>query len=392
MEITHRGERGGGGGQRVVEDGHWRYCSRHVEIATAGAHSCSATWSCSNRIGDGADAVAIRTGAYPAAGDGDVLRPAGLGGAHRIGSHHDLAGGQWVARVARDLCRRHGGWLEARGTGGARQGWADLPPALAHGAGSQHAFHDGALPVAPSAVAIKGDGIHTPIGKQPYETPRALGTGEIPRVIDDYRRAAANARQVGFDGVEVHAANGYLIDQFLQSKTNRRTDAYGGSVVNRCRFLRDVVEAVCSVWPPIAWAFASRRTARSTTWAPPTSASSSRLPRGGADPFGLAYLHVVDGLAFGFHELGSPMSAWRSSAGVSRTVDGQLRLLRQSAEEAITAGRADLIAFGRPFISNPDLVERFAHGWPLAGAGRNGRVVCAAGARGYTDFPTDPAG
>jgi N-ethylmaleimide reductase len=93
-------------------------------------------------------------------------------------------------------------------------------------------------------VAIAGDGIHTPVGKQPYEVPRPLDTGEIPGVVAAYRRAAARARSAGFDGVEIHAANGYLIDQFLQSKTNLRSDRYGGGVERRCRFLAEVVEAV----------------------------------------------------------------------------------------------------------------------------------------------------
>ena len=100
-----------------------------------------------------------------------------------------------------------------------------------------------------SAVKIEGDGIHTPEGKKPYEVPRALESWEIPGVVADYGTAAARAREAGFDGVEIHAANGYLIDQFLQSKTNHRTDEYGGSIEKRCRLLKDVVEAVTAEWP-----------------------------------------------------------------------------------------------------------------------------------------------
>ena len=98
------------------------------------------------------------------------------------------------------------------------------------------------LPVAPSAIAIKGDGIHTPIGKMPYEVPRALETDEIPGIVEDYRKAAEGAKRAGFDGVEIHGANGYLIDQFLQSKTNQRGDRYGGSKENRFQFLKEVIE------------------------------------------------------------------------------------------------------------------------------------------------------
>ncbi|MEM7316171.1 MAG: alkene reductase, partial [Planctomycetota bacterium] len=118
------------------------------------------------------------------------------------------------------------------------------------GRASHSDFHDGELPVAPSAIAISGDRIHTPDGqKKPYEVPRALQTDEIPNIVKDYRRAAEGALAAGFDGVEIHAANGYLIDQFLQSKTNHRTDTYGGSVDNRYRFLGEVVDAVRGVFP-----------------------------------------------------------------------------------------------------------------------------------------------
>jgi N-ethylmaleimide reductase len=117
------------------------------------------------------------------------------------------------------------------------------------GRASHSSFHNGKLAVAPSAVPINEPYIHTPTGKHPHEVPRALETSEIPRVVDDYRRAAQRAKAAGFDGVEIHAANGYLIDAFLQSKTNHRTDSCGGSVENRYRFLKEVALAVTSVWP-----------------------------------------------------------------------------------------------------------------------------------------------
>src|SRR5271163_3260621 len=116
------------------------------------------------------------------------------------------------------------------------------------GRASHSSFHGGKPAVAPSAIKISEGETHTPIGKQPFEVPRSLETTEIPRVVEDYRRAAERAKEAGFDGVELHGANGYLIDQFLQSKTNRRTDGYGGSALNRYRFLKEVIEAVTSVW------------------------------------------------------------------------------------------------------------------------------------------------
>ena len=118
------------------------------------------------------------------------------------------------------------------------------------GRASHSDFHDGDLPVAPSPIAISGDGIHTPDGeKKQYEIPRALETVEIQKIVVDYRQAAERALAAGFDGVEIHSANGYLLDQFLQSKTNHRTDVYGGSIENRYRFLGEVVDAVTSVFP-----------------------------------------------------------------------------------------------------------------------------------------------
>ena len=155
------------------------------------------------------------------------------------------------------------GWNESPGiyTDEMVNGWKQVTNAV-HEAGSviflqlwhtgrasHSSFHGGKPAVAPSAIKLNGDHLHTPSGKQPYETPRALETSEIPRVVEDYRRAAERAKAAGFDGVEVHAANGYLIDTFLQSKTNHRTDRYGGSIENRYRFLQEVVEGVTSVWP-----------------------------------------------------------------------------------------------------------------------------------------------
>ncbi len=117
------------------------------------------------------------------------------------------------------------------------------------GRASHSSFHGGKPAVSASAIKINGDYLHTPIGKQPYETPRALETAEVAAVVQDYRRAAGRAKSAGFDGVEIHAANGYLIDQFLQSKTNQRTDRYGSSRENRFRFLKEIVEAIVTVWP-----------------------------------------------------------------------------------------------------------------------------------------------
>ncbi len=255
------------------------------------------------------------------------------------------------------------------------------------GRASHSSFHGGRPAVAPSAIKIDAEYIHTPIGKQPHEVPRAFETAEIPGVVEDYRHAAQRAREAGFDGVEIHGANGYLIDTFLQSRTNHRTDSYGGSVENRLRFLREVVEAVASVWP------AGRVGVRlspngvyndmgSPDYREQFTAAASLLDR-----YGLAYLHVMDGLAFGFHGLGQPMTLSEFREVFHGPLMGNCGYTQESARQAIAEGHADLIAFGRPFISNPDLVERFRNGWPLAEPAPMS-VWSAPGERGYTDFPT----
>jgi len=176
------------------------------------------------------------------------------------------------------------------------------------GRASHSSFHDhGELPVAPSAIKIEGDYIHTPLGNQQHETPRALETDEIPAIVEDYRPAAARAESAGFDGVEIHAANGYLIDQFLQSKTNQRTDRYGGTLENRYRFLDEVVRAVLSVLPPGRVGVRLAPNGNFNDMGSPDFRETFPYVAKCLNQYELAYLHVVDGLEFGFHELGPPM-------------------------------------------------------------------------------------
>ncbi|MGH7135073.1 MAG: alkene reductase, partial [Pirellulales bacterium] len=176
------------------------------------------------------------------------------------------------------------------------------------GRASHSSFHGGNPAVAPSAIKINEDYIHTPMGKQPHEVPRALETAEIPRVVNDYRRAAERAKAAGFDGAEIHAANGYLIDTFLQSKTNHRTDQYGGSIENRYRFLKEVVEAVTSAWPAHRVGVHLSPNGSFNDMGSPDYREQFSFVAQQLDQFGLTYLHVVDGLAFGFHNLGEPMT------------------------------------------------------------------------------------
>jgi 2,4-dienoyl-CoA reductase-like NADH-dependent reductase (Old Yellow Enzyme family) len=255
------------------------------------------------------------------------------------------------------------------------------------GRASHSTFHDGKPAVAPSAIKINEQYIHTPTGKQPHEVPRGLETSEIPRVVDDYRRAALRAKEAGFDGVELHAANGYLIDEFLQSKTNQRTDEYGGSIESRYRFLNEVVEAVTSVWPAHRVGVHLSPNGAYNDMGSPGYREQFTFVASELDRFGLAYLHVVDGLAFGFHNLGEPMTLTEFRKVFRGPLMGNCGYTKETAEKAIAEGQADLISFGRPFISNPDLVERFRNDWPLADAAPMSDWQSPTGAKGYTDFP-----
>jgi N-ethylmaleimide reductase len=255
------------------------------------------------------------------------------------------------------------------------------------GRASHSSFHGGKPAVAPSAIKINEPEIHTPTGKQPHEVPRALETAEVPRVVADYRRAALRAKQAGFDGVELHAANGYLIDAFLQSKTNHRTDEYGGSALNRYRFLKEVIEAVTSVWPAYRVGVHLSPNGPYNDMGSPDYREQFTFVAGQLDRFGLAYLHIVDGLAFGFHKLGEPMTLAEFRKVFHGPLMGNCGYTKETAEKAIAAGDADLISFGRPFISNPDLVERFRNDWPLAEPAPMSDWSSPTGGKGYTDFP-----
>lgn len=293
------------------------------------------------------------------------------------------------------------GWNESPGiyTDEMTEGWKHVTSAVHEkdrviflqlwhcGRASHSSFHDGKPAVAPSAIKINEPYIHTPTGKQPHEVPRALGTSEIPRIVEEYQRAAERAKEAGFDGVEIHAANGYLIDTFLQSKTNHRTDEYGGSVENRYRFLKEVVEGIKSVWPVHRIGVHLSPNGAFNDMGSPDYREQFTFVARQLNHFGLAYLHVVDGLAFGFHELGEPMTPAEFRKVFHGPLMGNCGYNEETAEAAIAAGYADLISFGRPFISNPDLVERFRNGWPLAEPAPMSDWYSPTGANGYTDFP-----
>jgi N-ethylmaleimide reductase len=272
--------------------------------------------------------------------------------------------------------------LHARGTPVFLQLWHC-------GRASHSSFHESeGLPVAPSAIKINGEYIHTPIGKQPYETPRALETEEIPSIVEDYRRAAERAKTAGFDGVEIHSANGYLIDEFLQSRTNHRTDRYGGTLENRCRFLNEIVRSVLTVWACERVGVHISPNGNFNDMGSPDFRETFLHVAKELNQYSLAYLHVVDGLAFGFHELGQPMTLAEFRTVFQGPLIGNCGYTQGTAEAVLQSRHADLISFGRPFISNPDLVERFANGWPLTPpADPEVWYSFDLGKVGYTDFP-----
>ncbi len=242
----------------------------------------------------------------------------------------------------------------------------------------------GVLPVAPSAVKPEGNA-YTEQGFQPHVAPRALTLEEIPGVIDQYRHATACARRAGFDGVEIHGANGYLIDQFLKDKTNRRTDLYGGPIENRVRFLREVTAAVVESWS------ADRVGIRLSPISPANDIADSNpeplflhvieeLNR-----FGLAYLHVVEGATQGPRHVPGGFDLQklrRAFKGVYMANNGYDL---EMAVQARAQNLADVIAFGRLYIANPDLVERFKTGAPLAEL--DPATLYGGDAHGYTDYP-----
>ncbi|MBW4607772.1 MAG: alkene reductase [Hassallia sp. WJT32-NPBG1] len=243
---------------------------------------------------------------------------------------------------------------------------------------------DRALPVAPSAIAPKGQAM-TYEGMKPFVTPRALETWEIPEIVEQYRKGAENALEAGFDGVEVHAANGYLIDQFLRDGTNQRTDKYGGSIENRARLLVEVTEAVTGVWG------ANRvgvRLSPSGTYN--DMRDSNPLETFGyaaqaLDKFGLAYLHIFEAVEADIRHGGTvvPTSHLKERFQGTLIVNGGYD--KNKGDAVLASGAADLVAFGTLYIANPDLPQRFALNAPLNQP--DPTTFYGGGEKGYTDYP-----
>ncbi|MCD5997304.1 alkene reductase [Pseudomonas sp. CDFA 602] len=245
---------------------------------------------------------------------------------------------------------------------------------------------NGESPVAPSAVQAEGN-TYTADGFVPVSMPRALETDEIPGIIEQYKRAAENARRAGFDGVEVHSANSYLLDQFLRDSTNQRTDQYGGSIENRARLTLEVTQAIVDIWGSDRVGI---RLSPVTPDAGNTPPDSNVMGLHGyliqqLNRFNLAYLHFVEGATATSREVPAGVDMDALSAQFNGPFIGNNNYDLDMAVERRAQGRIDAVAFGRLFISNPDLVARLRHGAELTIAPRESYY--GGGAKGYTDWP-----
>lgn len=250
-----------------------------------------------------------------------------------------------------------------------------------HGGRACHpAFNDGKQPVAPSAIAID-DQVHTPEGKLPHVMPKELSDDEIPAIIQGFKQAAINARAAGFDGVEVHGANGYLLDEFLRDGSNHRSGPYGGSMENRARLLLQVIAAVCDVWPSqqVGVRISPLNSYNSMRDSDPVALTGWLAQR--LNDFNLGYLHVMRGDFFKTQSGDVITPARKHFKGV---LVGNMGYTAEEAAAAISAGKLDAVAFGVPFLANPDLPARFKTGAPLNAPDQ--RTFYTQGAKGYTDY------
>lgn len=253
---------------------------------------------------------------------------------------------------------------------------------------------EGALPIGPSAITPKGQTL-TPQGMQPYVTPRALETDEIGEIVQQFRRGAENALAAGFDGIELHGAFGYLIDQFLQDNANQRSDRYGGSLENRTRFLLEVVEAVTPIWEAKQVGIKLSPSNTYNDMADTNAMETFSFAIAALNAFDLAYVHLMEASEADVRHGGHPIPTQFFRPiykGVLITNGGYTKA---TATAALEEGSADLVSFGNLFIANPDLPERFRRDAPLNqpdpstfyAAPCDDSVENCGFEQGYTDYP-----
>ena len=254
---------------------------------------------------------------------------------------------------------------------------------LWHGGRACHPLlNDGKEPVGPSAIAIK-DEVHTPQGKQPYVVPHELSDDEIPAIIAGFKKAAQNAKAAGFDGVEVHGANGYLLDQFWRDGSNKRSGNYGGPIENRARLLLEVIAAVSEVWDSqqVGVRISPLNSYNSMIDSDPIGISIWLAKR--LNDLDLAYLHVMRGDFFQAQK-GDVLTPIREH--YKGVLVGNMGYSASEAAEAIASGKLDAVTFGTPFLANPDLPARFKASAPLNKPDQ--ATFYTWDEKGYTDYPT----
>jgi N-ethylmaleimide reductase len=253
-----------------------------------------------------------------------------------------------------------------------------------HGGRACHPLlNNGAQPVAPSPLAILNDEVHTPEGKKPYVTPRELKDEELPAIVDGFKKAAENAQAAGFDGVEVHSANGYLLDSFLRDGANKRSGPYGGSIENRARLMLEVLENVTDVFgsESVGLRISPLNSYNSMIDSDPIGLSTWLAER--LNDFNLAYLHVMRGDFFN-QQTGDVMTPIR--AKYKGVLIGNMGYTAKEACLAVQEDKLDAVAFGTGFLANPDLPDRFKKGAELNQA--NPATFYSPGPEGYTDYPS----
>lgn len=254
---------------------------------------------------------------------------------------------------------------------------------LWHGGRACHPyFNGGREPVAPSAQAITNDEIHTPEGKKAHVVPRVLADDEIPAIVAGFRHAAGNALAAGFDGVEVHGANGYLLDEFLRDGSNHRSGPYGGPVENRARLLLEVIEAAAGVWGADRVSVRISPLNSYNSMADTDPAGLTSWLAGRLNDFGLAFLHVMRGDFLGQQHGDVLTPAREAFRGV---LVANMGYSPDEAARDIADGRIDAVAFGTPFLANPDLPARIKAGAPLNAP--DPATFYSPGPKGYTDYP-----
>jgi N-ethylmaleimide reductase len=254
---------------------------------------------------------------------------------------------------------------------------------LWHGGRACHPLlNQGAQPVAPSPIAITNDEVHTPEGKKPYVIPRELRDDELPGIVTGFKKSAENAQAAGFDGIEVHGANGYLLDEFLRDGANKRTGPYGGPIKNRARLMFEVLEAVSSVWGSdrVGLRISPLSSFNSMIDSDPIGLSTFLAAQ--LNEFQLAYLHVIRGDLFQ-QQSGDIMTPIRTH--YDGVLVSNMGYTADEADKAITQGKIDAVAFGTSFLANPDLPDRIKVSAPMNQP--NPAKFYTPGPEGYTDYP-----